>query len=263
MTDVYIAPFFRRSGGHAVLHWLGAGYSNYTLVSEIPVTYRPLKRFSNVEWNVDAVFFAVEDKFIAPRSKELTSLLDTYPIKNPTRVFHVSIVRDAYNACASRMRISDNWLWRRRSRGLPDAPDSYYPVHGYNSRLPALWRSIVEQSMEELSSHALMVNFNKWARSDEYRYNLCKCFGLKHLKCEKGKERVTREGGGSSFTGTTKMPEHWELKNRWLGYAKDPRLLEVVLNKEIREINKQVFGWSLRRNRDGDIESEEWPWAAS
>lgn len=59
-------------------------------------------------------------------------------------------------------------------------------------------------------------------------------------------QQVSRHGRGSSFDGLRKSPSRMQLDQRWQQFTGDPDYRRsVIANDEIRDLNQQLFGWSL------------------
>ena len=238
MTELYISQFARRSGGHAVMNWIGASFDSWELINCARVPYKQTKK-EEQDWNKDCVIIGLEDR---ARWEELDKPLlqesiDSYPIKDLGSITPLVIVRDPYSHFASRMKSGDKKV-------------KTAPVSKFTPECVQWWIDTARFSLER--KDFVLVNYNRWNDSTKYRKKLAVELELDFEKSEEKKWQVSSHGHGSSFS-TTKIKDMKDqpLNERWKEFVNDPRFKKLILpNAEVRELSKEIFGWFL--NPEGE-----------
>jgi hypothetical protein len=94
-----------------------------------------------------------------------------------------------------------------------------------------------------LGRERVMVSYNDWASSREYRARLAQRLGFAFD--DAASEAVPAAGGGSSFDGTALTGRAHEMRvfDRWRLYADDPFYLSVF-TAPLVELAQSAFGWA-------------------
>jgi hypothetical protein len=143
--------------------------------------------------------------------------------------YKIVILRDPYNLFASRIKHYD----------LLSSEKTWVDENGATK----LWRMYAKVFLEKPKG-IILVNYNEFIKSVEYRKNLAK-----KLKCEFKDDtiqRVSDNGLGSSFDcldydgKAQKMP----VFDRWTQY-KDIEAFRGLFTPEIVQLSKQIFGMGV------------------
>lgn len=247
----------RRSGGHAVISWLLRHYDD-AVFSNSCRWKKPLRKLSAWRWrhgrktDKDGLIrrstrpfpeMLSDDIGLCGRAFEKEAWVVSYedadtidwdmewdsaefPI--PGRHDRLLILRSFYNHIASRIAYSF-------TRSKVDPP-------GYHGQ-PDVDRWIAHARSRLFGSPVL---YDKWFRSADYRAQLQDSFDLPRKDVDVN--GIGPEGSGSSFSKTTMSGKAQEMPvlERW----RDSRIVlppEVLNNDEARELNHELFGWTLTK----------------
>jgi hypothetical protein len=231
----------RRSGHHAVLHWLlrqaagpalflndvaldergalrGNRFSRYrNLPADAEARDRAGERVAKdlLAWNLEdrgVVEMAAFCRGLSPASHGASG-----------RVRHLIVLRDPWNWLASRFRA-----------------EPADPLDG--GAALARWR---EQAREALGRTALLpdlrpVSFNRWVAEEGYRRELAADLGLAF---DDAGFREVEWPGGSSFGSEGVRADNAVVLARYLGYAADPAF-RAAFDPETVELAEAFFGWN-------------------
>jgi hypothetical protein len=271
MTDRYLIEYFTmgRSGSHAVMNWLCNQFPD-------PVLY-----FNNAKIGVDPALemraptisdmqniVPLNASWFRPAEREklrtgfhpvmivgferinMTALEVIAPIPvdslegwiRPSKRARIIVIRDVLNWLASRIRYK-----MKRSR-------SYNPVdaHAWMDDHIATWKTHAREALGRtnyLSAPGItkvVIRFNDWVRSPEYRSMLLFLLGVEKLSDDTG--YIVNVSGGSSFDARTFQGRagEMEIENRFKFLEDDKRFQSVLEHvyddKELMQLNRDVFG---------------------
>lgn len=246
-----------RSGNHGVINWiinqLDGRYCflNCTEPKHNPFsTVRPLSASGDLyRTNIhnfdldqektgrfsakDYLIYNHEDCFLGPLNGKVFRQNKTEWMGESGERKDILLLRDPYNLFASRLK---SGLIR-----------GHHTLHGSKPiSLLTLQRLYKQHASEFLGEknylqNKILINFNLWARSRDYRENLAAELGIPFT--DKGFKEVTEVAGGSSFDGTkfSGMAHKMDVNNRWKKYAADPEYMDLF-DPEINELASRIFG---------------------
>jgi len=141
------------------------------------------------------------------------------------KTIEVLILRDAYNFLASRIEYQK----RTKFDMLTDAADS--------------WKEHAVEFIRETTKlkDPIVINFNQWVRSFEYRRLLADKFGCVKFE-DKGVDEVPAYGGGSSFTGK-RMKQKEVLSRYKVMLSRND--FHMLIDDEIVELTSRIFNLKL------------------
>lgn len=251
----------KRGGGHAIVNWIARNldrpvfHLNNAFSKPWKVRWRgerifrritepdrfggPGKRLYNLELPPGASWREVArmHKEVLLTNVENIVLADvpTQPLLGPgaeryiggsRAVKTVLVLRDPFNTFAS------VWRGKRRMRRR---------LHRfYRSQ----WKTYAREFLGETSylpKDTLMMSFNRWFVDEAYRRRMAATLGLDHS--ERGREEVSQDGGGSSFSGRGKHGRAAEMKvlDRWRLVESDPSY-RSAFDHETVELSRRIFG---------------------
>ena len=251
----------KRGGGHAIVNWIARNldrqvfHLNNAFSKPLKARWRgakifrritdperyggPGRRLYNVELPPGAGW-----REVAAMAKDvlLTNVenfrLDTVPnqrllgegardLIGPSRErITVLVLRDPFNTFAS------VWHGKRRMRNR---------LHRfYRSQ----WKVYAREFLGEtafLPEDTIKVNFNEWFADRDYRRATADALGLDHV--DRGRDEVSSDGGGSSFTGQEYQNRGRDMAvlERWRHFIDDPEYL-AAFDKETVELSRRIFG---------------------
>lgn len=251
----------KRGGGHAVVNWIARNFDrrvfhlNNAFSKPFKVRWRgekifrritdpdryggPGQRVFNVELDPAATW---RDVASMPKEVLLTNV-ENFPLERvpgerllcggasgligrSRRRVTVLVLRDAFNTFAS-VRHGKRRM-RRRLRRF------------YGSQWKAYAREFLGES-SFLPVDTVKISFNSWFQDPDYRSRVAAELGLDHT--DRGLDEVSKDGGGSSFTGQQFHTRAQDMKvlERWRHFADDPRYLSAF-DAETIELSNRVFG---------------------
>ena len=138
----------------------------------------------------------------------------------------VLVLRDAFNTFASVLH------GKRRMRNR---------LYGFYRQQ---WKVYAREFLGETSylpENTVKVSFNAWFADDDYRRRIAAELGLDDV--DRGRDEVSTDGGGSSFSGQAYQNRAREMAvlERWRHSADDPHYLESF-DDETVELSRRIFG---------------------
>lgn len=206
----------KRSGHHAVIYWaIQQMAGDLFFVNDSSILHqwgfekpvRDLYAYNVEDPNLRETVEAIKgnDRFLGPSGQ----------------MDYVLILRDPYNMIASRIEFGA----------------------GCQREHVDLWKEHAREYLNitrHLPDDKIVVSFNEWYKNPAYRGALSKKFGFAY--CEDRYDKVTEEGGGSSFqrgeTDATKL----NLFDRWKTYQENPVYLELISDPELKTLSDRIFG---------------------
>jgi hypothetical protein len=217
----------RRSGNHAILEWLiqnmgGPGTRNVVKPKRViqcgdSAYLNECNTYgSHAEVNRDISFCqsAFNNLIVAyedvPTSYSLTNTHDSQKIV---------ILRDIFNLFSSRYK----------------KVVSQSGIDYYKSAMP-IDEVVVNKWKQHANSDAIIIIFEKWIESKDYRDSICERLGIPNHDIT---DTMTNFGGGSSFTGQ-KKPTIEELKSRSKIVNLPQEVIDRLNHPDITEIRKRL-----------------------
>jgi hypothetical protein len=143
-------------------------------------------------------------------------------IGNSRRVFEVLVLRDPFNLFASRLQCS----WGNMALNQV-----------------AFWLEHASEFVGKTSylQNKLVVSFNDWFRSEDYRRNLAEAIGRPFS--DKALQNVSPWGDGSSFDGKSfdGRAQQMAVLDRWRHFQDDDRYRQLFDRPELWQLAEQVF----------------------
>lgn len=251
----------KRGGGHAVVNWIARNVDRSVFHLNNAFS-KPLK----ARWRGEKVFRRITDpehfggpgrrlynvelppgaswRDVARMPKEvLLTNIENFPLervpKTPLLVegaqdlvgasgrrVNLLVLRDAFNTFAS------VWHGKRRMRNR---------LHRFYRWQ---WKVYAREFLGETSflpSDTIKVSFNAWFADADYRRTLAGELGLDHV--DRGRDEVSTDGGGSSFTGQDFQDHARDMAvlERWRHFIDDPDYL-AAFDEETVELSRRIFG---------------------
>ena len=218
----------RRSGNHAILEWLIqniGGPENRNIIKHRRIiqcgravyineanTYASHK---DIELDVTFCQSAFENTIIA-----YEDVPTNYYLSNTSNSQKIVILRDIFNLFSSRYKYKNKH---------PEEIARYMTSMRIDEKAIEVWK-------EHANSDALIILFEKWIESKEYRDSICKRLGIPNHDIT---DTMTEFGEGSSFTGQ-KKPTVEELKSRSKMVNLPQEVIDRLNQPDITEIRKKL-----------------------
>jgi len=202
MRGLFVVHGLKRSGNHAIINWLlGQApfefFNNVIFINSI-LNGEPFPpTFDNVDALLKTRIASRYDRFMLRWTRPVMVSLEDHPLTvspftHPERLktLHLLVLRDPRNLWASRIGIA-------RRLNVPcfrtDAPSM--------QRFIDLWKSHAREmiGMTGVLKRKVCIYYNAWYSSEEYRRRISA--QLRLTFSDNGLNRVSDEGGGSSFDG--------------------------------------------------------------
>lgn len=252
MKQLYLVRGLKRSGNHAVIHWL-QGMRRFAFFNNVVPVKRRLRNneamppaepwpnwarenlaerrkacllegrvrqlFGELRPPVEAVIASLEDH--DTDYQPFTQVPDTF--KN------ILIVRHPENLFASRIKKS----------GQRDSPETYPRDNGvWQQRIVRIWKNHAKEVLGRTSTMPGLVGiyYDAWFSNEAYRRTLSEKLGLNYN--EKGFGAQAREGGGSSFGAQAgeAVQDHVLRRSDFLDDAEKALFLEICGDPEVKEL---------------------------
>ncbi len=226
----------RRSGNHAVINWvLGQLKGNAILLDNmqehepIGTPHKKLKAgLGKVNLLVSHEGRQLTDFFLNYSEEQFGKAREKYVLL---------ILRDPYNWLASWYAWQDELGFRFRE----DEEFRHYTINLWKhyARLYLQWKDETRE-IDHDAQIRVLVNYNQWTSSTEYRKKLAAQLGLQFT--DKGREKMSINGYGSSFDGMTYNGKASQLKvlERWNNFEKDPDF-QALFDDELIELGEKIF----------------------
>ncbi len=237
-----------RSGNHAIINWILAQWPGRTcflncaepgwnpFASARPRTpelpgWRALYPGFEIEaeregrlTRKDLLIHSYEDTFLGPFAKAENEDRHDEWVGGSARRIDLLIVRDARNLFASRLASGYGWL--------------------DDELVARVWSQHAREFLglrRNLRQERLMVSYNDWVTSPDYRRRVAEALGLQFD--DRAAHKVPAAAGGSSFDGTAYdgRAEQMPVLRRWHRLAGEPRL-HRMLTPEVLELSDRIFG---------------------
>jgi hypothetical protein len=237
-----------RSGNHAIINWILAQAPGRTCflncaepgcnpfrsarprMPQLP-GWRALYKGFEIEAEregrlsrKDLLVHSYEDTFLGPFRKPENEVRHDGWVGPSARRIDLLILRDARNLFASRLASGFGWLedeivvriWAQQAR-----------------ELLGLRRNLRQER--------LMVSYNDWVVSADYRRCVAEALGLEFD--DRAAHKVPAAAGGSSFDGTAYdgHAEQMPVLRRWHRFVGDQRI-HRMLSPEVLELSDRIFG---------------------
>jgi len=219
-----------RSGNHAVIGWLvhkfdgGVVHKNNIIFNPKKKMFRPTeqpRRYKKAK-PVEAQITSFEDYDIEKYFGEYEKHLPDIPHTN------VFIVRDPFNLFASREKKAQEANHRRLK---------------VDQNVVRLWKLACREAFGEtnLTNNKVVVNFNDWVTSREYRDNVSLELNLSVDNDNVGV--MSKDGNGSSFDKFKyrNNPQEMKLLERWKHFENNAAFL-ALFDEELIEMSDTYFG---------------------
>jgi hypothetical protein len=247
IPTVWVVRGLKRSGNHAITHWIAAQGNIEIFNNVLPIV--PLLS-GQLETTVPRTLNEVKmgqrkrrrkvisrmKRLVMPSPIPMITLEDHHlsqvPLSDINTVKNILILRDPVNTFASRIR--------KASRG----ENSAYPqaLNDDMIRIINLWKEYAREFIGETAilPNKICIYFNKWYSSVEYRKSVAASLGLKFT--DVGYNTISRIGGGSSFEGPLLGKHTLNVLDR-SSYLNDSELAllnEVLRYAQLEELIKAI-----------------------
>lgn len=242
----------QRSGNHALINWILAQAQGPCLffndvAPEDPFHERMLRAPACTpvaSGEYDVLLYSYEDRLL-----ENVADAGCYPQRQDRYAhtvgsrYDILILRDPFNTFAS--------------REFHDVVPANRSTYLSGLTVPQLWTTYAREAAghtDLLRYNKVVVNFNSWCRSREYRESLAQRLGLEFT--DSGFDEVTSFGGGSSFDATlySKRAQAMAIEQRWRKSRANPDYRRLFEDPLILAMVAQLF--DLDEELRGYIERE-------
>ncbi len=219
----------KRSGHHAILHWIMSHYTNKSYINDIlgntafklykdtpfPVEIqRSNNHFYNIE---DGDFQNISNRFTRVQKLGLCNLTDNF--------VDIIIIRDIFNLIASRIASTINM----------------------KIDIINLYKQYAKEFLRQTQflKNPILINYNTWFISQEYRQSILDRLNIQHSsKSREYLQKVTKEGKGSSFDQMKYDTKAQDMKvlDRWEYFKDDEKYIKHFNDNELLDLTYQIFG---------------------
>lgn len=244
----------RRTGNHAIIHWLrelyrvqgqNAGHLNNLIPNVNPYRYKyeNLRDSHPEHADMMARYQQQAQGHFIPRSCLICSYED-YSLRHlahqPRLERHhdlylgrsgarwtLLILRDPFNLLASRLK------------------SQFMDVNAPGKTVSDLWVEYAQEFVGEtdwLRSPKLCINYNRWCVDSEYRQSLADTLQIPYQAIKT--DKVSGCGGGSSFDGFAFQGQAtaMDTQGRWRHYQDQPHYRALFKNSQLWHYGEQIFG---------------------
>lgn len=225
---VYEFYGLRRSGNHAILEWLIqniGGPANRNIIKETRIIQCGRAVYMNEintypshdELDLDCRFCKSAFENLIVSYEDVPT---DYTLLNAGNTQQIVILRDIFNLFASRYK---------QAQKFPGNKHIQNNVLRLDEKAIEVWK-------QHANSNALIIIFERWIESKEYRDSICEQLGIKNHDIT---DTMTEFGGGSSFTGR-KKPTVDELKSRAKMVNLSQEIVDRLNQTDIKELRKRL-----------------------
>lgn len=241
----------KRSGHHAIILWLANHFPPRSVhfINDVVPSLNPFRFHSNTAPTTSrsrsfvhrpeqdiiseqlvrkhCLMYNYEDRPLHQIHNALADNRRVQHVGHSARVFTVIVLRDPFNLAASRFRC--------RFRGRP----------ALISKTLDSWMEYADEfaGVTNLLGPKLLVNFNRWFASEEYRRELSATIGLTFN--DSGLNRVVGNGAGSSWDGThfDNRAQDMKVLERWKCLVSNTNFRRIFRGRsDVAERSAQLFG---------------------
>lgn len=219
MKKNYFVFAMKRSGHHVLVNWIARNDGNCR--HENNVSGR--SGMQSFKGSSTTLYGNSPDKNLIANFEDFRfHLFDQIKWPNKGNSFYILFMRDFPNWLASSYKRKD----AKRGRHLYD--DLEKPRgKDYPSRIEIYRRH--SQIFSAQDPRLILVSYNRFLTSPEYRNQLAERLGLKNIQGEKKLSQVTNFGQGSSFTGTDQTEiKTKDVFSRFVKYVDDERFQKLL-----------------------------------
>lgn len=248
----------QRSGNHAILNWIFSQFKdpkcflNFVLTSKDPFVFfhnkGTLRDFVYQEFFEKANIFAEQLGFHSKKNLLLYSYEDEFLAQVFSDRFQkhhdawvgqsesqtvVLLLRDPFNLFASRLKTNNDFMLKHSLR----TPEG-------RANVVKLWKEYAREfcgKTDLISCNKIMINYNDWITNLSYRKNIAEKLNVDEYS-DSSLDIVPSIGGGSSFSGTKKVPSKAELLSRWKTFKDDPLYIDIFKDSELVSLSETIFG---------------------
>ena len=263
-----------RSGNHAIINWILAHiqekdfcFLNCTEPKFNPFeTCRPLGPeekgwhtnistfdfYQEVKGNFiwkDYLLFSHEDSFLGPLVHPRFLEKREQWVGRARSKKDILIIRDPFNLFASRRKAGFLLGHENHSGHRPMSVNSIRRIYKQHAK------EVIGKS--NFLKEKIIINFNLWVKSKDYRSAIAKKLGLEN-HTDEGMRKVSGVAGGSSFDGTSISARelHRRLEERWREYAGESDFWEIF-DEELLDLTIEIFGETEAVKAFSDFGMEE------
>ena len=208
--NLYVVVAKHRSGHHAVLNWICAQHGNIRHINDVHLSDDKTQFKTPQKEAGLTVYGSGRDTLINLEGFKLglwrkDAWEDTPAVKSYDRIYPVLVVRRFRNWLASTVVTIESKKPETRA------------LHGYLDKRILCYRDHINAAVTKRSpfSNLLVILYDKWVKSAEYRESLCKPLDIPFT--DDGLQSVPKFGSGSSFNAREYDSKAQEMNvlNRW------------------------------------------------
>ncbi len=225
----------RRSGNHAIIQWILAqseGVTEFFNDASPEAPYAKTPVYGNWESPKSPSHITLSVVSYEDRSFEILRACEKKFVqqRTPAQKIELLIVRDPFNMFASRLHSPYIKAWR--------------PAYICGLTAPQLAEDYIEAYLcqhfpKDPLKRLITANFNQWMTDSSYRKCLADSLNLPFS--DKGMEKLSHYGGGSSFDGKSGQPNRMVFDERWRQYMDNRTFVSQLRRKTFLTFTKKAF----------------------
>jgi hypothetical protein len=251
----------KRGGGHAVLNWIARNSDRQVFYLNNAFS-RPLK----ARWRGEKIFRRITDpeRFGGPGRRVFNFDLDpSASYRDVARMPKDVLLTNVENFRIDRLaaepllgpgahRLIGHSRRRVTALVLRDAFNTFASVHQGKRRMRNRlnrfysnhWKDYAREYLGmtgHLPSDTIMISFNSWFTDESYRGRIAEEIGLPHS--DRGVDRLSQDGGGSSFSGQEfqDRAQEMDVLGRWRHFMDDDQY-RSAFDEETVDLSNRIFG---------------------
>ena len=234
--SLYTFAGVRRSGNHAIIHWMMRNMSGCTsFCNDVWLNQDPSKAtLKKMKLGINSrrnVIISYEDRL--PDFSD--SLYNSDHVGHISNQYHIIILRDQFNLFASRM----SWKYKQGT--------CFKKNVNYRKKIIDIWKSHAlqflewEQGSESSAIVRVPINFNEWYVNKHYRKTIGQQLALDGNQTNVG--AIHDYGGGSSFDGmNVRAGKQLDVLCRYKNLLQDHDFKSIFEDKELITLSTKIFG---------------------
>lgn len=215
----------RRAGNHAIINWIlpqiNGDFAYYNDVwPDEPYKGEPKQKRGDGS-KIDMSLISFEDYNLQIFKSLLANKI--YP-KVHKRIV-ILIIRDPFNWYSSRLKSNMS-----------------QPAHYSGLNIRQLYLQYCREYQGKsnyLGEKKVLISYNRWKEDKDYRKSISNQLGLNFT--DEALNKVTGEGGGSSFDGMRIKGQQLQTNKRYINYLNNTKFLSLFVNSEIFEFAEDEF----------------------
>jgi hypothetical protein len=238
-NHLFIVWAMRRSGQHAVLHFLyrmydppKAFFNNRKAWRETFHTNKKDIADGDVSGDLELFMVNYEDHDVREGLAAPERLIQDYQehVGRALDSRYLLVLRDPFNLFSSRLNHGEGRRIRRQIFENPERAITLWKNHAYEFT-----------GRTKIFPDLVTVNYNRWVMDEDYRRDLAERCGRHYSSADWN--LVTREGGGSTFDKRRiERADRMRLFERWKESRDEPAYRRLFQDRELVDLAHEIFG---------------------